>query len=203
MQSVPLILASSSPRRRELLASLGVQYEIIKPDVDETPLAGEAPLALVRRLSREKALAAARQLQARQFVLAADTIVILAADTLGVDERGEVLGKPASADEARAMLRALRGRAHLVCTAFTLLRADAPHDAHTQVVATRVHMRDYTDDEIEAYIATGDPFDKAGSYAIQHEVFQPVARIEGSYSNVVGLPTDEVGAALRQWGVIA
>ncbi len=203
MQSVPLILASSSPRRRELLASLGVQYEIIKPDVDETPLAGEAPLALVRRLSREKALAAARQLQARQFVLAADTIVILAADTLGVDERGDVLGKPASADEARAMLRALRGRAHLVCTAFTLLRADAPHDAHTQVVATRVHMRDYTDDEIEAYIATGDPFDKAGSYAIQHEVFQPVARIEGSYSNVVGLPTDEVGAALRQWGVIA
>lgn len=203
MQSVPLILASSSPRRRELLASLGVQYEIIKPDVDETPLAGEAPLALVRRLSREKALAAARQLQAQQLVLAADTIVILAADTLGVDEHGEVLGKPASADEARAMLRALRGRAHLVCTAFTLLRADEARDAHTQVVTTRVHMRDYTDDEIDAYIATGDPFDKAGSYAIQHEVFQPVARIEGSYSNVVGLPTDEVGAALRQWGVIA
>lgn len=202
MQSVPLILASSSPRRRELLASLGVQYEIIKPDVDETPLVGEAPLALVRRLSEEKALAAARQLQTRQFVLAADTIVILAADTLGVDEGGDVLGKPASADEARAMLRALRGRAHLVCTAFTLLRADAPHNVHTQVVTTRVHMRDYTDDEIEAYIATGDPFDKAGSYAIQHETFQPVARIEGSYSNVVGLPTDEVGAALRQWGVI-
>jgi septum formation protein len=202
MQSIPLVLASSSPRRRELLASLGVQYEIIRPDVDETPQPGEPPLALVQRLSREKALAAAHQRQARQVVLAADTVVILAADTLGIDERGQVLGKPASAAEARAMLRALRGRAHLVCTAFTLLRADDPHHAHTQVVTTRVHMRDYTDAEIEAYIATGDPFDKAGSYAIQHETFQPVAHIEGSYTNVVGLPVDEVRAALRQWGVL-
>lgn len=197
-----LILASSSPRRQQLIASLGIPYRIIKPDIDETRHPGEAATQYVQRLSQEKAQAVARQLGNDETVLAADTAVILAADTTGVDAAGEILGKPADADEARAMLRRLRGRPHQVCTAFTLLCTTPPPPAHTEVVCTTVHMRDYSDHEIEAYIATGDPFDKAGGYAIQHEGFQPVARIEGSYTNVVGLPLDEVRAALVPFGLL-
>jgi septum formation protein len=193
------ILASGSPRRRELLISLGVAFSVIKPDIDEAQHVGEPPLSYVERLSIEKAAAVAGKLDTPAFVLAADTVVILAADTIGVLD-GDILGKPADADEARAMLRRLRNRAHIVCTAMTLLRTD---DAarQTQLTQTRVHMRDYTDDEIEAYIATGDPFDKAGSYAIQHEGFRPVARIEGSHTNVVGLPMETLRPMLRAFGV--
>ncbi|MFQ3645573.1 MAG: Maf family protein [Anaerolineae bacterium] len=201
MQPIKLVLASSSPRRRELLAGLGVEYTIHKPEVDETPRAGEPPLVYVARLALAKAQAVAAQVQSGGLVLAADTIVVLAADTIGVNAQGEILGKPADADEARAMLRALRGRDHLVVTAFVLLPLDggAPFQ---QLVKTVVTMRDYTDEEIEAYIATGDPFDKAGSYAIQHPVFRPVASLNGSFTNVVGLPVDEVRAALIELGVL-
>ncbi len=201
MQPIKLVLASSSPRRRELLAGLGVEYTIHKPDVDETPRAGEPPLAYVARLALEKAQAVAAQVQSSGLVLAADTIVVLAADTIGVDAQGEILGKPADADEARAMLRALRGRDHLVVTAFVLLPLDGGAPLQ-QLVKTVVTMRDYTDEEIEAYIATGDPFDKAGSYAIQHPEFRPVAALQGSFTNVVGLPVDEVRAALMAFGVL-
>lgn len=201
MQPMQLVLASSSPRRRELLAGLGVEYRIHKPDVDETPHAGEPPLAYVARLALAKAQAVAAQVQSGGLVLAADTIVILAADTIGVDAQGEILGKPADADEARAMLKALRGRDHLVVTAFVLLPLDGGAPLQ-QLVQTVVTMRDYTDEEIEAYIATGDPFDKAGSYAIQHPEFRPVAALKGSFTNVVGLPVDEVRAALVQVGVL-
>ena len=184
------ILASSSPRRRELLARLGITFHILKPDIDESQRTGEAPLAYVQRLSREKAAAVVRQLDTAATVLAADTVVILSADTMGIEETGAILGKPADAAEARAMLRRLRGRVHQVCTAMTLLviDTDGTQHAETRVTRTDVTMRDYTDAEIEAYIATGDPFDKAGSYAIQHPVFQPVARIDGCYTSVVGLP---------------
>jgi len=195
-----LILASSSPRRRELLASLGLVYEIIRPDIDERQHPGEDHIAYARRLSREKARAVAQRLPAEGVVLAADTVVILAADTLGVTETGTLLAKPADADEARAMLRQLRGRTHQVVTAFTLLAADSLDAPHTESVQTQVTMRDYSDAEIEAYIATGDPFDKAGGYAIQHPAFQPVAQINGSYTNVVGLPLEAVSAALRRFG---
>jgi septum formation protein len=116
-----LILASSSPRRRELLASLGVEFTIVKPEVDETRHTGEDPIAYVQRLSREKAQAVAAQLSKPATVLAADTVVILAADTIGVDEQGEILGKPIDADDALDMLKRLRGRSHLVCTAVTVL----------------------------------------------------------------------------------
>lgn len=195
-----VILASSSPRRRELLAELGVVFDVIKPDVDETQHAGEPPIAYVRRLSKAKAHAVQARLATPQVVLAADTSVILAADTIGIDEAGEILGKPADAHEAHAMLARLRDRTHLVVTAFTLLSDTLEH---TQHVVTRVTMRAYSDDEIAAYIASGDPFDKAGSYAIQHPVFAPVARLEGSYSNVVGLPVEAVACALRCAGVLA
>jgi septum formation protein len=196
----PFILASGSPRRRELLASLGIAFSVIRPDIDENQLPDEPPLAYVRRLSIEKAEAAAARLGAAGAVLAADTVVILAADTLGVDEDGAILGKPADADEARRMLRALRGRTHTVCTALTLLRSGTDARRLTELTRTAVTMRAYSDAEIEAYIATGDPFDKAGGYAIQHPVFQPVAHIEGSYTNVVGLPLETLRAMLAAFG---
>jgi septum formation protein len=188
------ILASSSPRRRELLASLGVDFMVRKPDVDETQRPGERDLDYVRRLSIEKADAVAAQLVGGAVVLAADTVVILAADTIGVEASGGgILGKPTDADDARRMLFRLRGRAHTVVTAVTLLRLEGGEARRlTELTHTQVFMRDYSDAEIEAYIATGDPFDKAGSYAIQHEGFHPVERIEGSYTNVMGLPLETV-----------
>lgn len=202
-----VILASSSPRRRELLQSLGVQFTILKPDIDETQPPGEAPLDYVQRLSREKALAVAQPhllADAPAVVLAADTIVI-AADTIGVDSKsidGDLLGKPVNVDDARAMLQRLRDRAHTVCTALTVVQIGGNiGEPMTRLTCTKVVMRDYTDAEIDAYIATGDPFDKAGGYAIQHEEFHPVARIEGSYTNVVGLPVETLRAMLAEVGV--
>jgi septum formation protein len=185
------ILASGSPRRRELLASLGVPFTVIKSDIDETQHTGEDPYTYVRRLSLEKAEAVAARLSAPALVLAADTVVILAADIIGVTESGVVLGKPVDADDARDILRRLRGRDHVVCTALTLLSLEPDkRQAITELTRTTVTMRDYTNTEIDAYIATGDPFDKAGAYAIQHEGFHPVERIEGIYNNVVGLPLE-------------
>ncbi|MEM9952123.1 MAG: Maf family nucleotide pyrophosphatase [Chloroflexota bacterium] len=193
------ILASSSPRRRAIISEMIDEFEIIKPDIDETQHNNEAPLAYVKRLSREKAQAVAEQVLADDAtILAADTVVILAADTIGIEENGEILGKPIDADDAKAMLTRLRNRPHFVCTAFTLMRG---RYHVTEVVSTKVHMRDYSDAEIDAYIATGDLFDKAGSYAIQHEGFHPVREIEGSYSNVVGLPADEVRQELIRAGI--
>ena len=200
-QKLPLILASSSPRRRELIASLGLTYEILKPDIDESQQPNELPLAYVQRLSHEKAQAVAHKIQNEALVLAADTVVILAADTIGIDEGGAILGKPADETESRRMLEALRNRDHWVCTAFTLLQPSTER-IYTEVVRTRVTMRDYSDAEISAYIATGDPFDKAGGYAIQHEEFHPVAFIEGSRTNVIGLPIEEVRMALENFGVM-
>jgi septum formation protein len=191
MADLPLILASSSPRRRELLASLGVAFAICKPEVDETPHAGEDPLAYVQRLSAAKAAAAAGMLRPPALILAADTVVIHA---------GEILGKPLDAADARRILRRLRGTTHTVCTAVTLYRLDTTPQQTTRLTCTEVLMRRYSDAEIDAYIATGDPFDKAGSYAIQHPDFAPVARLDGSYTNVVGLPLETVQAALAEMG---
>ncbi len=183
------ILASSSPRRRELFDTLGIPYTILKPDIDETQHKGEAPLDYVQRLSREKAAEVAKRLTKPSTVLAADTVVILSADTMGIDQQGVILGKPVDAADARNMLQRLRGRTHQVCTAMTLLvMSDGMLQTTTQITATDVLMRDYSDAEIDAYIVTGDPFDKAGSYAIQHPVFKPVAQLDGCYTNVVGLP---------------
>ena len=184
------ILASSSPRRRELFGTLAIPHSIHKPDINETQHTGEAPLDYVYRLSREKASHVAQWLGTSSTVLAADTVVILSADTMGIDGQGVILGKPTDAVDARDMLQRLRGRIHQVCTAMTLLvLSDAREPLLlTQITRTDVLMRDYSDAEIDAYIASGDPFDKAGSYAIQHSVFKPVARIDGCYTNVVGLP---------------
>lgn len=201
-----LILASSSPRRRALIALLGQPFNVAKPDIDEDIRRGESPLDYVSRLSREKAAAVLDQAHLTGtpgtdgiIVLAADTIV-LAADTIGIEQDGGLLGKPRDQAEAWEMLNRLRDQPHEVFTAFTLHRSGDQHPCWTERVRTAVTMRTYTDQEIAAYIVTGDPFDKAGGYAIQHAGFHPVARIDGCYNNVVGLPLCRVKAALASLG---
>lgn len=197
-----LVLASGSPRRRELIASLGIDFTVIKSDIPEAPQPDESPSDYALRLSREKAAAVLASLDRDGVVLAADTVVVLAADTLGVTvdpvQGGTLLEKPADRDEARAMLRRLRGRDHHVMTAFTL--RDSSGQQRSELVKTTVTMREYPDDELEAYIVTGDSLDKAGGYAIQHNGFRPVARITGCYNNVVGLPLCAVKRALVAFG---
>lgn len=184
------ILASGSPRRRMLLESLGIQFTVLKPDVDESVYDDEPPRDYVRRLSEEKAFAIYQQLTADAFVLAADTTVI---------HEGEILGKPADEDEARRMLLRLRGQEHEVCTGFTLVRwqQQQVHHQITEVVCSSVQMRDYPASEMERWIKSGQAFDKAGGYAIQSTVFKPVERVTGSYNNVVGLPTEALERALE------
>ncbi len=186
-----LVLASASPRRRELLASLKLRFHVDAPQLDESPTPGEEPQAWATRLSQAKAaLVAARH---------APSALILAADTLVIDG-AEALGKPVDAADAQRMLRQLRSRSHEVCTAFTLQRAGGGGQRLTRLCRTRVHMRAWSDAEQEDYVASGDPLDKAGAYAIQNPVFAPVKRIEGSYSNVVGLPLEMLQEALTQFG---
>lgn len=186
-----IILASSSPRRQALLSQLGLGFDVVKPDIDESRRLDESPLRYAERLSREKAEAVAAPLDDRPCL-------VIAADTIVIDHEGALLGKPADAAAARRMLRHLRGRDHQVITAFSLRHNLAPPLIITRHERTLVTMRDYTDAEIDAYIASGDPFDKAGGYAIQHEAFQPAARIEGSFSNVVGLPLEALKQALAE-----
>ena len=172
-----LILGSGSPRRAELLRQAGLDFEIIVPQIDEAPLPGEAPAEFVCRTAREKAES-----------LSADGPVILAADTAVVDG-ARILGKPADADDAAAMLRSLSGRTHEVMTGVCLRFPDRTDCFH---IETRVTFRELSEEEITAYVATGEPMDKAGAYAIQGGAAKMVRRVEGSYSNVVGLPLCEV-----------
>lgn len=185
---LPLILASTSPRRRALLGLLGVSFTLAAPDVDETPLVGETPAALAARLARAKAETVARG-EPDAVVIAADTVVALG---------NEVLGKPVDAQDAAWMLRALRGAPHDVLTGVAVAHGK---QVWGEVVASQVTMRAYTDAEIAAYVASGDPLDKAGAYAIQHPGFQPVADLRGCYANVVGLPLCAMRRLLTQAGV--
>jgi septum formation protein len=174
----PLILASASPRRRELMTQLGVIFEARAMDINEDALPGETPTETQKRITLAKAMAVNLRGQghpAGAIVIACDTTVLL---------DGEMLNKPADADQAREMLRRLRGRAHQVQSCIVVRR---PERTDLDIVVSDVYMRDYGDDEIERYIESGDPFDKAGSYAVQHIVFHPVARICGCPLNVVGL----------------
>ncbi len=184
-----LILASGSPRRQELLRRLGVFFKVATADIDESQHPSERPTDLVQRLAREKALAVATRCPDRP-VLGADTIVVL---------DGEVLDKPADAGEATAMLRRLRGRPHTVWSAVYALNPALGRAAALN--ETTVWMRPYGDDEIAAYVASGDPLDKAGAYAIQHPGFAPAERIAGCYSGVMGFPLGEVVHVLRAIGV--
>ena len=187
--SGPIVLASGSPRRRELLAALGVTFEVAPADVDETT-AEQHPVRVAEMLALLKARTVAA-LRPAAVVIGSDTVVAL---------EGRLLGKPADADEARAMLHALRGRAHEVVTGVAVIAAGREHLAHSRTVVT---MRDYTDAEIEAFIATGSPFDKAGGYASQDPVFAPTASMTGCPCGVMGLPLWTLRALLLDAGVEA
>lgn len=169
-----LILASGSPRRAELLSALGTPFEIVVPDVDETPRADEGPAALVARLSRAKADA----------VDTAPDVTVVAADTVVVVD-GTMLGKPDDAADAARMLRRLSGRTHEVITGIAVRRGD--RCVH-EVCATAVTLRPLSDPEIDDYVASGDPLDKAGAYGIQSGAARFVDRVDGNYQSVVGLP---------------
>jgi septum formation protein len=184
---VQVVLASGSPRRLELLRRIGVEPVVRAADIDETPLPGEAPVDVVARLARTKARAVERG--TGDLVIAADTEVVL----------GEaVLGKPDGDAGAVAMLRSLSGRTHRVITAVHVLHGDAEAAA---VEETLVHVRPLDDTDIEAYVATGEPFGKAGAYAIQGAGGMFVDRIEGSDTNVVGLPLATVVRLAAEVGV--
>lgn len=186
-----IYLASQSPRRQELLTQLQVSYDVIEVDVHEQCQPGEVPCDYVNRVAREKAGKGLLQLAGNPaaLVMGADTDVVL-------DDA--VLGKPGNAEQAHAMLRALSGRSHEVITAVWLVSAG--QEAH-RVVRSRVRFAAISDDEIHSYIATGEPFGKAGAYAVQGRAAAFIASIEGSYSGIMGLPLHETYQLLRQFHV--
>lgn len=186
-----MILASTSPRRRQLLGLGGWRFTIQAADVDETPHPGETPPDYVLRLAEAKARAAASQTDTNALIVAADTTVA---------DGEQILGKPEDAAEATAMLASLRGRKHQVFTAIAVFQPGSGR-IETDLAATEVPMRDYSDDEIQAYVSSGDPFDKAGGYAIQHPEFRPAAELSGCYANVVGLPLCHLARTLVKFGL--
>jgi septum formation protein len=187
---VPLVLASGSPRRAEILRAVGWPFEASAPDVDESRREGERAEDYVRRLAREKAEAGARP---RLFGL------VLGADTVVVVER-ELLGKPRDEADARRMLRALSGRWHEVLTGVALVRAESGR-ALVGVERTRVRFAEMSDEEIDWHVATGEPLDKAGAYAVQGIGAMFIDSIHGSYTNVVGLPLATLFQMLRRAGI--
>ena len=185
-----LVLASASPRRRELLRALYPDFEVTPSEVDETlPPGPPAAAAALLALRKARAVAAGR---GEGIVLGADTLVV-------VD--GEALGKPADAEDARRMLRRLRAREHHVVTGLAVVDAATGREA-TDAVVSRVHMADYPEAAIDAYVAGGEPLDKAGAYAIQGQGRALVERLDGSWSNVVGLPVAATRALLAGFGVV-
>jgi septum formation protein len=187
-----IILASSSPRRAALLTQIGLLFEIISPGVDESQVSfSEDPAGATEQLALCKAQAVASQHETPgRLVIGADTIVVL---------DHQIFGKPDDAAEARAMLQALNGRAHIVITGFALVATGTDRFITTHEKTT-VHMRALTDEEIEAYLATGEPFDKAGAYGAQGYGGSLIARIEGCFYNVVGLPLSRLVTTLKAFG---
>lgn len=172
-----IVLASTSPRRRELLGGLGIGFRVVPPCVEEDLLPGEPPRDTVERLALSKALSVARPLK-RGLVVGADSVVVL---------KGRILGKPADAAQGKQMLRSLRGEEHQVVTGVDVVDAGGLRPRTASQVSV-VYMRDYSDEEIGAYVASGEPLDKAGAYAVQDASFSPAARVDGCYANVIGLP---------------
>jgi septum formation protein len=188
---VTLILASNSPRRRQLIALTGWDFIISVSDVDESTRENESPAKYVLRLAEDKARAGVTRAQADQIILAADTTVV---------DGSDILGKPTDEVEAIQMLTRLRGRTHQVYTGIALLRM-SDGLLLKDLCVTDVPMRDYSDEEIRSYVATRDPLDKAGAYAIQHARFSPVASMDGCYASVMGLPLCHVVRMMRKMGV--
>jgi len=189
--NLPLILASASPRRRELLQLAGIPLEIIPSQADESFCHGESPEEHVRRVARAKAIDVGRQHPGR-WVLGADTVVAI---------DGKVLGKPGDPQEAEEMLRDLSQREHRVLTGFCILRYPSMEERGGTVIS-RVKFKSLSPEEIRWYINTGEPFDKAGGYAIQGKAAFMVKEVHGSCTNVVGLPLCEVVEALRELGAV-
>jgi len=186
-----LVLASASPRRRRLLSLLGIPFTVIAAKVDETAREDEDARELVRRLSLAKARAVAQTHGLECPIVAADTVVVL---------DSEVLGKPADPAEALNMLRRLRGREHLVLSGVAVLDPASGRVA-SELAESVVWLRPYGEEELARYVASGDPLDKAGAYAIQHRDFSPVERVEGCYASVMGLPLCHLVRALRRLGL--
>ena len=197
-----LVLASASPRRQELLRNAGIHCTVESADIDETPIAGEFPQQCAERLAREKALKISQR-EPRNFILGADTIVV-------VDDM--ILGKPLDADDAVRMLTLLSGRTHTVITGVCLIGPCAKRSQSTPTsenrevrissASTLVTMCELSDEEIRAYVASGEPMDKAGAYGIQGLASRWIPRIEGDYSNVVGLPVARVYEMLKELGLL-
>jgi septum formation protein len=185
-----LILASASPRRAEIMRSAGIAFNVLSSAVDETPMPNEAPQDLVQRLALAKAELVAARAVGPAIVIAADTVVVL---------EGEILGKPRTSEDARQMLEKLSGRTHTVLTGVALIRL--PDAARREFMeTTQVHFAAISNDEILRYLASGEPFDKAGSYAIQGLAGRYIPRIDGCYFNVVGLPLARLCKELAELG---
>jgi septum formation protein len=189
--SSPFILASVSPRRKELLSSIGLKFKIIPAHVNEDYLPGESPREHVRRLAQDKAQTIARQ-NPQAWILGADTIVVI---------DGLILGKPNNKSQAREMLSRLSGREHKVYTGFSIVRAAARLD-RTKVVQSAVQFTNISPDELAWYVNSPEPYDKAGGYAVQGKGAFFIKSIRGSYTNVIGLPLCEVLEALKSLGAI-
>jgi septum formation protein len=185
----PIVLASASPRRQELLWNAGIEFVVCPPDIPEIPMAGESPRAFGERMARDKARATRAN---------GNGSVILAADTV-VAAGDEILGKPENAADAARMLRLLSSRTHEVITAVCLLGENF-EDVRSE--STAVHFNAMSEAEIAEYVASGEPMDKAGAYAIQGRASRWISKIEGDYYNVVGLPVDLVWRMLREHGVL-
>ena len=190
-RSYRLILASASPRRADLLTAAGIAFDVRPAHIDETALEAEASDAYVRRIAEAKTRAIASQ--AGRVVLAADTVVVV---------NGEMLGKPRDLADARRMLCLLSGRTHQVMTGVTLAGTGAAGAFDTRIEVSTVEFAPLTEAEIDWYVASGEPMDKAGAYAIQGLASRFVTRIEGSYSNVVGLPVALVCRMCREAGIL-
>ncbi len=174
----------------------GWQYQMLSPQVDETPLPDEDGMEYVKRLAQSKALAAASQAQIEGVIVAADTTVVYGQ----AGEKPRIFGKPVDTNDAARMLKELRNHVHQVHTAVSIL-FNPDGNLLSDLCTTDVWMRDYNDEEIEAYIASGDPMDKAGAYAIQHPGFHPVEKLDGCFANVMGLPLCHVTCCLARLGI--
>ena len=185
-----IILASASPRRRELLEKIGLKFEVEPSNYAEDLRSGLSPDELARAISLEKARSVASK-HKNTVVIAADTFIVF---------RGKIMGKPGTEAEARRMLMMLSGKSHSVITGFTILDTDE-NKILTKSVETVVHIKNLTSEEIETYVKSGEPLDKAGAYAIQGLGSVIVERIEGDYFNVIGLPLSALAEGLKEFGI--
>ena len=193
-----LILASGSQRRQQFFRELGLPFTVLVADIDETPLPDEHPGTMTCRLAEEKARAVALRLGAEGGVAGTATLIVASDTTVALDD--VIYGKPMDAADARRMLLDLRDRAHQVISAVSVLHL--PNDRQsTRINTTTVVMRNYSDAEVDAYVASGDPLDKAGAYGIQARDFNPASHLEGCYAGVMGLPLADLADLLAEFGV--